>query len=98
MAAILMRNGDNGQLEMEGTIGNELVIQPLPSKLTAYEEEFVDDEVFLDEDEAEELKRMNFTQPRKLNASYSKSLNGKHIIYKKKIPQVLKDNHSDYRK
>ncbi|GFY57111.1 a disintegrin and metalloproteinase with thrombospondin motifs 1 [Trichonephila inaurata madagascariensis] len=96
MAAILMRNGDNGQLEMEGTIGNELVIQPLPSKLTAYEEEFVDDEVFLDEDEAEELKRMNFTQPRKLNTSYSKSLNGKHIIYKKKIPQVLKDNHSDY--
>ncbi|GFT13180.1 a disintegrin and metalloproteinase with thrombospondin motifs 1 [Nephila pilipes] len=96
MAAILMRNGDNGQLEMEGTIGNELVIQPLPSKLTAYEEEFVDDEVFLDEDEAEELKRMNFTQPRKLNSSYSKSPNGKHIIYKKKFPRVLKDNHSDY--
>ncbi|GIZ01358.1 a disintegrin and metalloproteinase with thrombospondin motifs 1 [Caerostris extrusa] len=96
MAAILMRNGDNGKLEMEGTIGNELVIQPLPPKLIANEEEFVDDEMFLDEDEAEELKRMNSTQPRKLNTTYSKSQNGKHIIYKKKFPQVFKDNHSDY--
>ncbi|KAF8792860.1 Metalloprotease mig-17 like protein [Argiope bruennichi] len=51
MAAILMRNGDNGQLEMEGTIGNELVIQPVPPQLTKYDEEFVDDEMFLDEDE-----------------------------------------------
>ncbi|CAL1264445.1 unnamed protein product [Larinioides sclopetarius] len=96
MAAILMRNGDNGQLEMEGTIGNELVIQPVPAKLTKYEEEFVDDEMFLDEDEAEELKRMNYSQPRKPNTTYSKGNKGKHIIYKKKVPQVFKDNHSDY--
>ncbi|KAG8195925.1 hypothetical protein JTE90_001159 [Oedothorax gibbosus] len=96
MAAILMRNGDNGELELEGTIGNDLVIHPLPAKMAAYDEEFVDDEVFLDEDEAEELKKMNSTKYRKPNNLVARRTNGKHIIYKKKFPRVLKDNHSDY--
>lgn len=95
MAALLMRNGNTGNIEMEGTIGNDLVIQPLPMSVGGTDDEFVDDEVFLDEDEAEELRRMNATQ-----MSYQKSklkdTRGKHVVYKRKFPPIVKGSPTDY--
>lgn len=74
------------------------MIHPLPRKIRQGEDDFVDDEVFLDEDEAEELKRMNATKYRKPNITYMKLNKGKHIVYKKKFPFIIKDSHSDYGK
>lgn len=74
------------------------MIHPLPRKIRQDEEEFVDDEVFLDEDEEEELRRMNATKYRKPITTYTKQAKGKHIVYKKRFPQVMKEMHPDFRK
>lgn len=51
MAAVLLRHGDDGHLQMDGTIGNHLVIKPVPASLVVEDTSARDDdEMFLDDE------------------------------------------------
>ncbi|XP_067140080.1 A disintegrin and metalloproteinase with thrombospondin motifs like [Centruroides vittatus] len=86
MAAILMRQADDGGIEMEGTIGNDSVIKPIPK--TLYDSSYVDDEMFLDEDEQIELNKT------RENFNNSHNIGGNHIVFKRKFGGL--QDHSDY--
>ncbi|XP_076331757.1 A disintegrin and metalloproteinase with thrombospondin motifs like [Tachypleus tridentatus] len=95
MAAVLVRNADNGKIELDGTIGEDLVIKPLP--LSLGNDEYVDDEMFLDEDEETEIRRNSTLGLLPGKGIYSKNideLKGRHIVYKRKMFGI--DEHSDY--
>ncbi|CAM1319197.1 Uncharacterised protein g7134 [Pycnogonum litorale] len=70
MAAVVLRHGVNGDLEVEGIIGHNLVVRPIPKSVLDeidhlpgnwdYEEdetddEYVDDEVFLDDNDPNDI-------------------------------------------
>jgi hypothetical protein len=81
MAAILVDHNSDGSLQLHGTIGNDLVIRPVPQTVSADNEEYLrynaddeDDEMFLDEDEAIENKRINHSN-NSPNVTQNKSLN-----------------------
>ncbi|XP_022258273.1 venom metalloproteinase 3-like, partial [Limulus polyphemus] len=95
MAAVLVRNADNGKIEIDGTIGEDLVIKPLPLSLD--NDEYVDDEMFLDEDEETEIRRnrtLGFLPGKGIYSKNIDELKGRHIVYKRKMFGI--DEHSDY--
>ncbi|GIY63983.1 a disintegrin and metalloproteinase with thrombospondin motifs 5 [Caerostris extrusa] len=59
MAAVTIRHGEDGNMQMEGTIGNDLVVKPVPTEILMPEDGFNDDEMFLDEEESYERNRNN---------------------------------------
>jgi hypothetical protein len=75
MAAILVDHNSDGSIQLHGTIGNDLVIRPVPSSLRPQNNEYLrhndddDDEMFLDEDEAIESAKKFKTQPDNTNST-----------------------------
>lgn len=64
MAAILVNHTPDGNIQLHGTIGNDLVIRPVPETVSLGNTEYLnysadngDDEMFLDEDEAIEVNK-----------------------------------------
>ncbi|XP_015921582.2 A disintegrin and metalloproteinase with thrombospondin motifs like [Parasteatoda tepidariorum] len=100
MAAVTIRHGNDGKLQMEGTIGNDLVVKPVPTAILVPEDGFVDDEMFLDEDESYERSRNNTIAGSTLRSSPSSRRNlpnsrgGAHVVYRG--PTASNDSHSDF--
>ncbi|KFM61984.1 hypothetical protein X975_01430, partial [Stegodyphus mimosarum] len=100
MAAVTIRQGADGKMQMEGTIGNDLVVKPVPTAILIPEDGFVDDEMFLDENESYERTRNSSQQRNVANASRSwrptsATRAGAHVIYKGQM--ISNDSHSDFR-
>ncbi|RWS29889.1 disintegrin and metalloproteinase with thrombospondin motifs 1-like protein [Leptotrombidium deliense] len=98
MAAVLINHSPLGNLQMDGTIGNDLVIKPMPTSVGS-ERYRDDDELFLDDDERIEMSKKSFRKkPKngtKLNSTKTKlkklrknkslsELKNAHIVYKKR--------------
>ncbi|XP_053211315.1 uncharacterized protein LOC128394963 [Panonychus citri] len=86
MAAVLVSHDPEGRLQMDGTLGNSLVIKPIPEKLSSkLSETFYgdynrdDDEMFLDDDEADEAfhngnnNNKQNQQSNQINTNYMKN-------------------------
>ncbi|XP_054720921.1 A disintegrin and metalloproteinase with thrombospondin motifs like [Uloborus diversus] len=89
MAAVTIRHGADGKLQMEGTIGNDLVVKPVPTAILVPEDGFVDDEMFLDEDESYERSRNRSSIPYGRTASRGDA----HVVYR---GQRSNDSQSDF--
>ncbi|XP_055953661.1 A disintegrin and metalloproteinase with thrombospondin motifs like [Argiope bruennichi] len=101
MAAVTIRHGADGKIQMEGTIGNDLVVKPVPTAILIPEDGFVDDEMFLDEDESYERNRNNSFYTHRNNASssvrqpsVSTARGGAHFVYRGQM--MSNDSHSDF--
>lgn len=85
--------------EQEGTIGNDLVVKPVPSAILVPEDGFVDDEMFLDEDESYERSRHNnslYSRPSNNSLRRNQPAGGAHFVYRGQM--MSNDSHSDFRK
>ncbi|CAG7723637.1 unnamed protein product [Allacma fusca] len=92
-AALLIHHDKNdGSLLMDGMVGSNLVVKPLPSKLRSRARSPDDDEAFLDEEIGDEwavnkgFPNMNESHP------FLNNTRGMHIVYRTKHI----DSHSDY--
>ncbi|CAL1298149.1 unnamed protein product [Larinioides sclopetarius] len=101
MAAVTIRHGADGKIQMEGTIGNDLVVKPVPTAILVPEDGFVDDEMFLDEDESYERNRNSSFYTHRTNASRpfrqplpTTSRGGAHFVYRGQM--MSNDSHSDF--
>lgn len=110
MAAVLLRQGSDGKLQMDGTIGSSLVIKPVPSSVSLVDVPGKDDdEIFLDEDEPKSPKS---SYPKKFDATFplpntnipkltslraskaSLTQKGAHFVFKRKFHEEAP--HTDY--
>ncbi|XP_067126705.1 A disintegrin and metalloproteinase with thrombospondin motifs like isoform X1 [Centruroides vittatus] len=87
MAALLVNHAEDGSLQLEGTIGNHLVIKPIPKQLIVVEDNYVDDEMFLDEDG-------NTSTTPNMQRHLPTLSSANHVVYKRK--QNVPLSHSDY--
>ncbi|GFT45873.1 uncharacterized protein NPIL_467761 [Nephila pilipes] len=100
MAAVTIRHGADGKIQMEGTIGNDLVVKPVPTAILVPEDGFVDDEMFLDEDESYERSRNNSLHAQSSNSSSLQrkplptARGGAHFVYRGQM--ISNDSHSDF--
>ncbi|KAG8181839.1 hypothetical protein JTE90_003986 [Oedothorax gibbosus] len=101
MAAVTIRHGTDGKIQMEGTIGNDLVVKPVPTAILVPEDGFVDDEMFLDEDEDYEQQRRGTSYRRNSSSSINNGLRqrqqhrgGAHFVYRGQM--MSNDSHSDF--
>ena len=76
MAAILVNHTPDGSIQLHGTIGNDLVIRPIPETVSLDNTEYLnysaddqDDEMFLDEDETIEVRKKLKTSSNKRMAN-----------------------------
>ncbi|GLV36364.1 sol narae [Carabus blaptoides fortunei] len=91
-AAILLRNDEtNGQLLVEGSIGGDLVIRPIPTHLRQ-EPDLSDDEMYLDQEDAEEVAIDTGLPIRRVKKVATRL--PQHIVYKKKAEH--EDHMGDY--
>uniref|UniRef100_A0A1B6E598 Peptidase M12B domain-containing protein n=1 Tax=Clastoptera arizonana TaxID=38151 RepID=A0A1B6E598_9HEMI len=90
LAAILLHKDDeDGTLLMQGTIGHDLVLKPVPAHIRQHldseEEEDDDDEMFLDEEAADDQV---------VSGGFPLAPQHKHIVYRRDIQDP--DQFSDY--
>lgn len=77
MAALLVNHAADGTLRLEGTIGNHFVIKPIPKQLIVLDNNYIDDEMFLDEDD-------NYTNPAVTHRHLPTLSAVNHVVYKRK--------------
>ncbi|KAJ6217721.1 hypothetical protein RDWZM_008878 [Blomia tropicalis] len=74
MAAIFLDRNSKGKVQLHGTIGNDLVIKPIPDTLASADHPMLnelddtnDDEMFLNDDDVADMKQQRNKRRRKVN-------------------------------
>lgn len=106
MAAVMLTEKD-GRMLMDGTIGNDLIVRPLDLDTSETDDSYVDDEMFLDEDDFEAFKHNQQNTTRRTapknagNMQYKsrrkipKLTENAHVVFKRK-PGAIDESHSDF--
>ncbi|XP_064485068.1 A disintegrin and metalloproteinase with thrombospondin motifs like isoform X2 [Ornithodoros turicata] len=98
MAALVIREDKRGSLQVEGTLGHDLAITPIPKNLrqeTYYDADANDDEMFLDEEYNSTLSHIVYKRPQSLATETTdydvleRSGNKTHRIHKRAAPDTV---------
>lgn len=99
MAAIFLDHNSKGKVQLHGTIGNDLVIKPIPESLRSEDHPMLnelsadpnDDEMFLNEDEIADMKRNKLRKLEKLtNATATQDTEPVHLSTSQNVHVIFK--------